>query len=263
MKARILLVIAVGAVGTFSLAITSAPPSTAACGGSATLLEASASCPSAPDGALPVGMSDTRSYVFQPVCGVRVSGVCGSPLRCTTPDGRPGVLHAVTIDGEDGGRWCISEAEANDAGVITPGQVLRAMRNLDWPESALVIQPPDGLTLVNFDTNFYTTSTQPVTRQVTLLGQQITIEATPAEYQWQFGDGQSLASTKPGAAYPALTITHNYERKGTYSPQLDTVYSGRYRVGSGPWQDIPGTHTVAGTPEQLRAIEAQPKLVGY
>lgn len=137
------------------------------------------------------------------------------------------------------------------------------MRALNWPASTLVVQPPDGLTLVNFDTNFYTTSTEPVTRQVTLLGQRITIEATPSEYQWQFGDGQSLASAEPGAAYPALTITHNYRRKGTYRPQLDTVYSGRFRVGNGPWQDIPGTHTVVGAPEDLRAIEAQPKLVGY
>lgn len=260
---RILAKMLVAALITSLWIIVGAAPAQAACQESVNWSNASEECEVIEGGTLPAGHTDANEYILHPVCGVRVNGVCGSTVACTTNTGQSGTYHAVTINGEDGGLWCIGEAEANDAGTITPGQVLRAMRNLDWPESALVIQPPDGLTLVNFDTNFYTTSTQPVTRQVTLLGQQITIEATPAEYQWQFGDGQSLASTKPGAAYPALTITHNYERKGTYSPQLDTVYSGRYRVGGGPWQDIPGTHTVPGTPEQLRAIEAQPKLVGY
>ncbi|WP_435771856.1 hypothetical protein [Nocardioides sp. SYSU DS0651] len=137
------------------------------------------------------------------------------------------------------------------------------MRRLDWPASRLVIQPPDGLTLVNFDTNFYTTSTEPITRQVTLLGQPITIEATPAEYVWHFDDGASLRTTEPGAPYPELAVTHNYTRTGTYRPSLDTVYSGRFRVGGGPWRTIPGTVTVDGPAQRLRAIEAQPKLVGY
>lgn len=260
---RILTSMLVGATIASSWSILGAVPAQAACQESVNWSNASEGCEVVGGGTLPTGESDDNEYILHPVCGVRVNAVCGSTVSCATNSGQPGTYHAVTINGQDGGLWCIGEAEANDAGVITPGQVLRAMRNLDWPESALVIQPPDGLTLVNFDTNFYTTSTQPVVRQVTLLGQRITIEATPAEYQWQFGDGQSLVSTKPGAAYPALTITHNYELKGTYRPQLDTVYSGRYRVGGGAWQDIPGSHTVAGAPQQLRAIEAQPKLVGY
>lgn len=243
--------------------LVDATPAQAACEESVNWSNASETCEVTGGGTLPAGTADTREYILHPVCGVRVNGVCGSTVQCTTTSGEPGVYHAVTIDGEDGGLWCIGEAAANEAGVITPGQVLRAMRSLDWPESTLVIQPPDGLTLVNFDTNFYTTSTQPVIRQVTLLGQQITIEATPTEYLWEFGDGRSIATAKPGAAYPDLTITHNYEEVGTYQPQLSTVYSGRFRVGTGAWQEIPGTHTVSGTPQPLRAIEAQPKLVGY
>ncbi|HWI43088.1 MAG TPA: hypothetical protein VNS81_05675 [Nocardioides sp.] len=144
---------------------------------------------------------------------------------------------------------------------ITPAQVRRAFARLPLPASTLVIQPPDGLTLVNFDTNFYTTSTAPITRRVRLLGRPVTIEATPSEYDWQFDDGDALATDEPGAPYPDLTITHNYQRKGTYGPRLDTVYSGRFRVGNRPWQQIPGTVTIAGTPQRLRAIEAQPKLV--
>jgi hypothetical protein len=146
---------------------------------------------------------------------------------------------------------------------LTIGHIRSAFARLPLPASELVIQPPDGLTLVNFDTNFYTPSTEPITKRVRLLGRAVTIEATPSEYHWTFGDGSSLVTTDPGAPYPALTVTHNYLQKDTYAPALDTVYTGRFRVGDGPGRTIPGTVTIDGAPQRLRAIEAQPKLVSY
>ncbi|WP_182376664.1 PKD domain-containing protein [Nocardioides sp. WS12] len=165
------------------------------------------------------------------------------------------------ILGSSSATFC-SEPEPN-APVLTVGIVRTAFAELKLPAAKLVIQPPDGLTLVNFDTNFYTTSTRPISRTVTLLGQQVTLEATPAEFHWTFGDGQALATTEPGAPYPDLTVTHNYLRTGTYQPSLATVFTGRFRVGGGPWRQIPGTVTIEGAGQALRAIEAQPKLVGY
>lgn len=147
--------------------------------------------------------------------------------------------------------------------VVTLSAIRSAFARLDLPAATLVIQPPDGLTLVNFDTNFYTTSTRPITRTVTLLGQQVTLEATPAEFHWDFGDGGAVTTTEPGAPYPDLTVTHNYLQTGTYRPSLATTFTGRFRVGDGAWQQIPGTVTIDGTGQALRAIEAQPKLVGY
>ncbi|WGX94586.1 PKD domain-containing protein [Nocardioides sp. L-11A] len=139
----------------------------------------------------------------------------------------------------------------------------RAFAELELPAGTLTIQPPDGLTLVNFRTNFYTTSTDPISTTVALLGQQVTLEATPATFVWHFGDGRSRSTTEPGAAYPELRITHNYLRKGEYLPSLSTTYTGRYRIADGPWQAIPGTVTIDGPGQPLRAIEAEPKLVGY
>lgn len=147
--------------------------------------------------------------------------------------------------------------------VLTVGLIRRAFAELKLPAGELVIQPPDGLTLVNFDTNFYTTSTAPIARTVTLLGQRVTLEATPATYHWDFGDGRKLSTSEPGAPYPRLDVTHSYVRTGTYRPSLSTTYTGRYRVGGGAWQQIPGTVTIDGAGRPLRAIEAQPKLVGY
>lgn len=158
--------------------------------------------------------------------------------------------------------FCDEQPEAISE-VLTISLIRRAFAELELPASTLVIQPPDGLTLVNFDTNFYTTDTRPISRTVMLLGRRVTLEATPSTFHWRFGDGERLSTSEPGAPYPDLTVTHNYLRKGTYRPSLATTYTGRYRVGGGPWRTIPGTVTIDGTGQPLRAIEAQPKLVSY
>ncbi|QSR26855.1 hypothetical protein CFH99_14590 [Nocardioides aromaticivorans] len=147
--------------------------------------------------------------------------------------------------------------------VLTVGLIRNAFAELKLPAGELVIQPPDGLTLVNFDTNFYTTSTRPIARTVTLLGRRVTLEATPSTFHWNFGDGERLSTSDPGAPYPSLRVTHNYLRKDTYRPSLGTTYTGRYRVDGGPWRQIPGTVTINGTGQALRAIEAELRLVSY
>jgi hypothetical protein len=89
------------------------------------------------------------------------------------------------------------------------GQILRAFRRIPLPESVLTIQPPGGATLVNFDTNFFTHAA-PFERTVTLLGHQVHFRIRPRQFAWHFGDGSSETTTKPGAAYPALEVTHRY-----------------------------------------------------
>jgi hypothetical protein len=143
----------------------------------------------------------------------------------------------------------------------TPGLVAAAFRRLPLPEAELVIQPPNGRTLVNFDTNFYTEQGE-LTRTVTLLGRQVELRIWPASFGWRFGDGKAEQSTSPGAAYPDLEITHNYAHKGRVSPSVDTTYAAQFRVDGGPWRDVAGTVTIPGSPQQLRVVEARPVLVG-
>jgi hypothetical protein len=146
--------------------------------------------------------------------------------------------------------------------VITPAMVRREMQRLAWPTARLEVEPPDGQTLIHFDTNFFTTNTRPTTQTVVLLGQRVTIEAAPVEYTWHFGDGASVTTDSPGAAYPGLDVTHEYVEPGRVSPSVDTTYAGRYRVNGDDWQTIPGTLTVAGEPVALRVRSATPHLVG-
>ena len=206
-----------------------------------------------------------HTYSIRPACEIGGQALCSDPATCTI-DGHPGYLYNVyEDDAPDPLDWqaCLTEQEAQRLGGLTPGMVRRAFERLSWPASELVVEPPKGRTLVNFDTNFYTTNTDPTTRTVTLLGQPVTIEATPTSYSWHFGDDGALTTTDAGAPYPDLRVTHRYTQVGTLAPSVDTTYSGRYRVGNGTWRAIPDTLTVPGAPVDLQVVSATPHLVGY
>lgn len=170
------------------------------------------------------------------------------------------VRSALEIEA-DPQRYCDLPPEAVEPSEVTAGSVTRAFRRLPLPEAQLIIQPPNGRTLVNFETNFYTEQGE-FTRTVTLLGRQVELRIWPASFEWRFGDGESDQTTSPGAAYPDLEITHEYQQKGRVGPSVDTTYAAQFRVGGGPWRDVAGTVTIAGSPQDLRVVEARPVLVG-
>jgi hypothetical protein len=207
-----------------------------------------------------------HTYKIRPVCELGGKGLCHKSMTCSV-QGHDGTLYKVFEDGSTtplAWRACLTDEEAAKLGGLTSAMVERAFKRLTWPASELVVQPPHGKTLVNFDTNFYTANTRPSTQTVTLLGQEVTIEATPTQYTWHFGaDESDLTTTDPGAAYPDLRVTHRYLRVGSARPSVDTTYSGRYHVGSGAWQTIPDTLTVPGQTSALRILSATPHLVGY
>src|SRR3954447_21758160 len=144
---------------------------------------------------------------------------------------------------------------------VTPGLVLNALRQIGLPSLRAHTQPKDK-TLVNFATIFYT-EPQTFARTLTLLGQQVPVEATPTSFAWHYGDGTGSTTSSPGAPYPSKDITHDYvDAHVTVAPSVDLTYSARFRVGNGPWQQIPETVTIAGPPSALRISEATPVLSG-
>ena len=144
---------------------------------------------------------------------------------------------------------------------VTPGLVLTALRRIGLPAIEAKTQPEDK-TLVNFDTIFYA-EPQTFRRTITLLGQSVEVEAQPSRYVWHHGDGTSAATTSPGAPYPSKDVVHQYrDAHRTVQARVDVVYSARFRVGGGAWQDIAETVTIAGPPTPLRISEATPVLSG-
>jgi hypothetical protein len=242
------------------------------CGATATLYSGHADCVRGADqvrNLVSTAADDGYTYKLDPRCKPGDSRVqCQVYAGCTTADGAEGTIYVIwRYDDATGSRTregtaCLTPGEYRSLGTITPAMVRREMQRLSWPKAELDIQPPDGQTLINFDTNFFTSNTDPTTQTVVLLGQQVTIEATPSEYTWHFGDGAATTTTSPGAAYPALDVTYRYGEPGHVRPSVDTTYTGRYRVNGDAWQDIPGSLTVAGESVALRVRSAAPHLVG-
>ncbi|WP_017933908.1 PKD domain-containing protein [Nocardioides sp. Iso805N] len=201
------------------------------------------------------------NYTFTPNCHSGAK-TCAETPTCPAEDGTQGEDMIVYEGTTKVGETCWTGKAPDPPQLPTPDQVMAAARSLSWPAATLIIQPPDGETLVNFATNFYTSTTAVQSHTVPLLSVEVTIEATPAAYVWRFGDGTSHTGSDPGAAYPALGVTHRYLRKGEVAPQVDITYRGRYRFGTGAWRPLPDTLTIPGTPQRLRVLTATPHLVG-
>jgi len=149
---------------------------------------------------------------------------------------------------------------------VTNAMVLRALRRVGVPEPVLVVQPPGGRTLVNFETIF-STEAEPFTASVRLVGRDVDLRVRPVGFVWTHGDGTSQRSDSPGRRYArgvALSeyLTHVYTDAGvTVRPRVSVEYGASFRVDGGPWREVIGTVTVPGEPVDLRIVEAQPQLV--
>jgi hypothetical protein len=203
-----------------------------------------------------VGSEPIGVYHSEPAC----VDICTGDLTCS--DGTFKIHSWIELP--DGSRtnnsfWCPSEGGAP---AVTGGLVAIAFRRIPLPPSTFSIQPPGGKTLVNFATNFFTKE-RTLDRTVRLLGQRVDLRIEAHSYTWHFDDGESITTTKPGAPYPKLQVTHNYLQTGGYRPALDITWVANYRVNGGSWQPVPGSVTIEGGPTDLQAIEARPTLVGY
>ena len=127
------------------------------------------------------------------------------------------------------------------------------------PPHRLQIQP-DGKTLVNVDTIFFT-EPRSLRRTVVLLGQSVRLDARPVRYTWVHGDGTQHSTSRPGRPYPAKDVTHRYQEPGDgLAARVDTTYSVRYSVNGGDWTTLGTTLTAPGPTTALDVDEAKPVL---
>lgn len=213
------------------------------------------------------GCGGLGTYRYEPLCGKgQTGGVCAVAAQC----GRNGTTNRVfyTPPGgveEDHGLQCLEDGVATPA--ITRTIVLRALKRITLPEPKMIVQPPGGRTLVNFDTLFHTEA-DTINRTIRLLGKRIELEITPASFTWHHGDETTQTSTTPGIEYePDLPmdsyISHQYaDAHVTVHPSVDVNYTARFRVGRGPWLAVDGNVTRAGPPVDLRIIEGRTVLLG-
>jgi hypothetical protein len=154
----------------------------------------------------------------------------------------------------------LAELDAGQSGPSLIQLVIQEWQSIQIPAATIGISPPDGRTLVNFDTVFYTTAGEQ-SFPVTLLGRSVVIYAIPVEYTWHHGDGTTQSTATSGAPYPSKEIAHQYLDTGTVTPRVDIRYRAEFTVDGGERQPVPGFATVAGTSEELAILEAHTRLV--
>jgi hypothetical protein len=143
-----------------------------------------------------------------------------------------------------------------------PGITAADFQRLPLVPSAIHVEPPTGWTLVNLPTIVYA-SGEPQSLRTTVVGIGVTVRATPASFTWTFGDGSPpLATTDPGKAYPAATITHAYLAAGVNRIRLVTQWNGEFLVdGSSTWLPVTGTAETTSNSEPLTVYTAHSRLV--
>lgn len=127
------------------------------------------------------------------------------------------------------------------------------------PALKLHIQP-DGQTLVNVDTIFYTEPTT-LRQTVILIGRTVRVIAEPIRYTWVHGDGTSASTGRPGRPYPAKDVTHRYQQPADdLRARVNTTYRVRYRVAGSGWATLDETLTAPGPSTAVDVDEAVPVL---
>lgn len=146
-----------------------------------------------------------------------------------------------------------------DAPELTPGDILRAVKEIGLPSLQVKIEPGEQ-TLVNVDTIF-SADPQPFERSVTLLDFDVDLVAEPIRYDWVHGDGSTRSTDRPGKPYPAMDVTHRYTAPADdVQARVDVTYQVRYRVDGGPWQPLAQTLVAAGPATVLDVKDAAPVL---
>lgn len=191
---------------------------------------------------------------------------CGGQSRCGTNGDEYWVWEHAPGGSRIVGITCVEAGEAAPAEVLTPGRISEAFKRIPVPTPQVGVNPVGGRTLVNFDTIFHTQA-ESFTTTVTLLRRQVTFDITPSEFTWRTGQGD-FTTTEPGREYRASLpmsayVTYRYLRAGRVDLGLDTTWTARWRVGSGPWQPVNGTVTTSSPSVPLEVVTARPQLVSY
>lgn len=209
------------------------------------------------DGSTP---SPYTEYRWELACEISV----GSVLTCA--DWCEGDEVPYRLLGLRDGQWfplgIRCDTEPPDAAPsVTPALVARAFQRIPLPELRAITQPEEK-TLINFDTIFRVEA-EPLQRTLTLLGQRVELAITPSTFRWVHGDGTTAVTRTPGTAYPAKDVVHRYQRADvTVQHHVEIVWTARWRLNGGTYQDVDGTVTTVGPATPLQVAEAVPALSG-
>ncbi|MEP7795449.1 hypothetical protein [Sanguibacter sp. 25GB23B1] len=128
--------------------------------------------------------------------------------------------------------------------------------------SVIVVGPTGGWLPVQMDNIAYTDAT-PQILATTIVGQPVTVRATPTEFTWDWADGSTpTTTTDPGHAWPHHTVAHPYTQAGDYAVTMTTRWTGELSLDGGTtYQPIDGTATTTTTAPSISVTELRSRLV--
>ncbi len=201
--------------------------------------------------------------------------LCGA---ATTTCAKPGEVAfwtwTATVDRRTGRQtpWVLQTMPATTClGPAAPGVpkavVIRATLEREFKRlvvlKGVATPQPAGKTLVNFDTAFYTRAAAYQLPPITIVGSTVRLRASPARYDWHFGDGTQLTDGGPGAK-DTEQVTHRYTGTGRVGPYVVVTWSGTYKVDGDPAvQQVNGQAVTTGNPGALQVETAPSELVAH
>ncbi|MHA7291475.1 PKD domain-containing protein [Arthrobacter sp. MDT3-24] len=154
------------------------------------------------------------------------------------------------------GPTCLYDARPEDLLPRIAAQILRQFESLPISAGTVVAQPSPN-TLRGAETNFYADASEQQF-DVTMLGQQVHVVATPVQYTWNYGDGTvfgpqpSMGGPLPQDRWGETTRTsHVYANTGDFQVVLTTSFRGTYSVNNGPQLPIPGQGQFSAPPQAI------------
>ena len=149
---------------------------------------------------------------------------------------------------------------------LTEAMILEQFHRTEFALPQIVIQPPDGQTLVNlpvyFQLSWPAAGFEPgEIDTTTIVGHQVRIRPTLVGVTYVTGDGASIGpTTSLGGPYPSGDITHDYTRAAQVTPHISVEYGGEVSVDGGAWSLIPGSATVEGPASPLQVLTSKNRL---
>ncbi|WP_461471482.1 hypothetical protein [Microbacterium sp. HJ5] len=102
-----------------------------------------------------------------------------------------------------------------------------------------------------------------------LLGWDVTVRFTPAQYVFAHGDGTTATTTTGGASWERLgqaqftptATSHSYADRGTFPVSVTVRYAASVDFGNGWWQPVDGFVTATSGQYPVRVVEVRTALV--
>lgn len=162
---------------------------------------------------------------------------------------------------------CLYDVEPRNVLADIAARILTDFRQLPVDAGTVGVQPSPH-TLLGVPTNFFASAGEQ-TFDVTILGQQVHLIATPANYTYNYGDGTTLGPTElTGGPIPEARwlsedtrTSHIYTETGNYAASVTSSFSGTYAVNGGPELPINGTLDLTTPATTVRVWKSQANLV--